>query len=325
LIRQMLAFSRRQPLQPKLVELNPLVSDTMCLLSWALGEAITVDVQTAADAGAVFVDGQQLGTALMNIAINARDAMPNGGTLTIATRKTTLDAGHPALQPATAGGTFAVVEITDTGCGMPPKVLERIFEPFYTTKAVGKGTGLGLSMVYGFMKQSGGHISAYSEVGRGTTFRLYLPVQEQASAQPAPRDALPPQDERLPQQDHAEGQVILAVDDNPDVRAIVVAQLKSLGYAVCEADSAQAALQIISSPARIDLLFTDVVMPGGMNGKELATQARLTRPGLKVLFTSGFPVTSPASGAAFENDDLLLSKPYRNQDLAQALHGALAA
>ena len=320
LTRQMLAFSRRQSLLPKLVDINHLVADTMCLLSWALGEAITVDVQTAPDAGTVFVDGQQLGTALMNIAINARDAMPNGGTLTIATRNATLDPGHPAIQPDTVGGTYAVIEITDTGCGMPPEVLNRIFEPFFTTKAADKGTGLGLSMVYGFIKQSGGHISAYSEVGRGTTFRLYLPVGAEASARPALPHTPPPE-----QPNAARGQVILAVDDNPDVLAIVVAQLRSLGYLVCEADSAQTALQIISSPARVDLLFTDVVMPGGMNGKELATQARLQRPGLKVLFTSGFPVTSPASGAAFEDDDVLLSKPYRNQDLARALHGALAA
>ena len=318
LTRQMLAFSRRQPLQPKQVDLNRLVGDTMRLLSRTLGEAITVDVQVAADAGVVFVDAQQLETALVNIAINARDAMPTGGTLTVATRRTELDAGHPALPPGAPAGTFAIIEITDNGSGMPPEVLERIFEPFFTTKPVGKGTGLGLSMVYGFMKQSGGHISAYSEVGRGTTFRLYLPARPQESDQPAtgqPAAAEP---------GGATGDVILAVDDNTAVRETVVLQLKALGYAVREADSAQVALQILGSRDRIDLLFTDIVMPGGMNGKELATQARLKRPGLKVLFTSGFPQTSPASGAEFASDDVLLSKPYRRQDLARALKGVLA-
>jgi CheY-like chemotaxis protein len=246
--------------------------------------------------------------------------MPNGGKLTVTTRRAELDADHPALHAGAAAGPYAVIEMTDTGSGMPPEVVERIFEPFFTTKPVGKGTGLGLSMVYGFIKQSGGHISAYSEVGRGTTFKLYLPLRPAAASHPAPLRHASPTRSNV-----ADGEVILAVDDNAAVRAAVVMQLKEIGYTVREADSAQAALQIIGSPARIDLLFTDVVMPGGMNGKELARQARLSRPELKILFTSGFPGTSLANGVEFDDDDVLLSKPYRKRDLASAIRDMLTA
>jgi PAS domain S-box-containing protein len=315
LTRQMLAFSRRQPLQPKAVDLNALVDDTMRLINRTLGEDITVDVRLAADAGGVLIDRHQFETALLNVAINARDAMAGGGTLTVATRRTEFDADDAALHPEVPPGGYACIEITDTGSGMPADVVEHIFEPFFTTKPSGKGTGLGLSMAYGFMKQSGGHITAYSEVGRGTTFRLYFPLQQAASAHAALSVASVPAT-------GGDGEVILAVDDNAQVRATVVMQLKELGYEVREADGPRAALEILNGPAKIDLLFTDVIMPGGMNGKELATQARDRRPSLKVLFTSGFPGTS-STNATFDEDDLLLSKPYRKRDLAQALRNAL--
>jgi CheY-like chemotaxis protein len=257
--------------------------------------------------------------ALMNIAINARDAMPTGGTLSVATRTEQLAAGHPELHPGAPAGAYAVVEISDSGSGMPPDVLEHIFEPFFTTKPTGKGTGLGLSVVYGFMQQSGGSIRVESEVGRGTTFRLYFPLLPRLAAQteaPVPASPAP--------KNVANGEVILAVDDNPAVLATVVMQLKELGYTVREADSGQSALQIIDGPDRVDLLFTDVVMPGGMNGKELAVAARRHRPHLPILFTSGFPGTSQDDSIRFNEQDVLLSKPYRKRDLARAVREILA-
>jgi CheY-like chemotaxis protein len=200
---------------------------------------------------------------------------------------------------------------------MPPEVLSRIFEPFFTTKPVGKGTGLGLSMVYGFVKQSRGHITAYSEVGKGTTFKLYLPVASvEIEALPLARA---PKSAKVP----ATNSVILAVDDNAEVRAAVVGQLRDLGYRVREADNAHTALEILDSTETIDLLFTDVIMPGGVNGKDLATKAKAKRPDLKVLFTSGFPSASLTNGTELDADDVLLSKPYRKHDLAKAVHEML--
>ena len=323
LTAQMLAFSRRQPLNPKPVGVNALILGTMRLLHRTLGEDITVDVKLAPDLGLVLVDAQQLETALMNIAINARDAMPGGGTLTVGTRITEVDADYTVLHPGVPSGTYAAIEVTDSGAGMPPEVVARIFEPFFTTKPVGKGTGLGLSMVYGFMQQSGGYVSAYSEVGLGTTFKLYLPMEPRAAHLPLPHRSDP--DPVQVEIEVANGEVILAVDDNAGVRAMVTRQLKELGYRVLEADNARAALKIIEGPAPIDLLFTDVVMPGGMNGKELAVTARLTRPTLRVLFTSGFPGTSVVNSAKFDADDVLLSKPYRKRDLASTLRRVLSA
>jgi len=320
LTRLMLAFSRRQPLQSKPVDVNSLIHNTIRLLNRTLGEAISIEVQAGSDVERALVDGSQLETALLNIAINARDAMTQGGTLTIATRNAELDADYAALHPGVVPGAYVQIEIADTGMGMTPDVVEHIFEPFFTTKAVGKGTGLGLSMVYGFMKQSSGHISVYSEVGQGTVFKPFLPLarpveyQAQSSEQSAEQPAT-----------HSGEAVILAVDDNPDVRATVVVQLKGLGYRVREADSAHSALEILDGTDRIDLLFTDMVMPGGLNGKELATQARAKRPDLKVLFTSGFPGTSTGPGTKFDDADVLLSKPYRKHDLAKAVEAVLTA
>ena len=321
LARRMLDFSRRQPLQAKPADLNRLVMDAMRMLSRTLGEAVTIDMKLAPELGPVSVDGQQFETALMNLAINARDAMPDGGTLRVATRVEEAASGHPEVHPDAPAGPCAVIEIADTGSGMPPAVLEHIFEPFFTTKTAGKGTGLGLSMVYAFMQQSGGYIRAASEVGRGTTFLLYFPLLASAAAQPEGSPAAAPP----ARNDVAQGEVILAVDDNDAVRATVVRQLKELGYTVREADGAQAALDIIDSPATIDLLFTDVIMPGGMNGKELAVEALRRRPDLPVLFTSGFPGTSQDGGIRFDEHDVLLSKPYRRQQLARAVREMLDA
>jgi PAS domain S-box-containing protein len=319
LTRHMLAFSRRQPLNPKPVDVNALVENMTRMLSRTLGGSVAVEVHTAADPLTALVDASQLETALLNIALNARDAMPDGGALTISTRVAELDEDYAALHQGVKPGTYAAIEIADSGTGIPPDLLERIFEPFFTTKPAGKGTGLGLSMVYGFIKQSGGHINAYSEIGRGTVFKLFLPP-----ARPAARiEAIESNGPRAAKLGGNE--VILAVDDNPDIRAAVTAQLRSLGYQVREADSAHAALQILDAAERIDLLFTDMIMPGGLNGKELATKARAKRADLKVLFTSGFPGTSGRHGAQLEPGDVLLSKPYHKHDLAKAIQQVMSA
>lgn len=318
LTRHMLAFSRRQPLQAKAVNVNGLIATTTRMLGRTLGENIAVEVCPMADLPAALVDPSQLETALLNIAINARDAMPKGGKLTINTRLVTLDESYVAQHAGIAAGRYVAIEIADSGTGMPPELLDRIFEPFFTTKAVGHGTGLGLSMVYGFIKQSGGHITAYSEPGHGTVFKLYLPlasaVNTAATIKSAERQVT----------NRASNEVILTVEDNPDIRATVVRQLRDLGYRVREADSAEAALRILAAPEPIDLLFTDMIMPGGLNGKELANMARAARAGLKVLFTSGFPGTSSMPGAQLEPGDALLSKPYHKADLAKAVQEALS-
>jgi CheY-like chemotaxis protein len=319
LTRLMLAFSRRQPLQSKSVDVDSLIRNTTRLLTRTLGEAISIEVRTGSDVARALVDEAQLETALLNIAINARDAMPEGGTLTMTTSNAELDADYANLHPGVAAGPYVRIEMADTGIGMPADVVERIFEPFFTTKAVGKGTGLGLSMVYGFMRQSSGHICVYSEVGQGTVFKLYLPLAEppELNAQAAPAAAQTAM--------HSGEAVILAVDDNPDVRSTVVVQLRGMGYRVREADNAHSALEILESVERIDLLFTDIIMPGGLTGKELATKARIKRPGLRVLFTSGFPGTSTGPGTSFEEGDVLLNKPYRKHDLAKAVAEVLTA
>ncbi len=284
-----------------------------------MGENIAVEVRTAPDLPLALVDPSRLGTALLNIAINARDAMPDGGILTIGTRPAELDETYATHHPGIAPGSYAVIEIADNGTGMPPHLVERIFEPFFTTKAAGKGTGLGLSMVYGFIKQSGGHINVYSEVGHGTVFRLFLPLATQSARQRI-TEAIAPRTAIL-----TGNEVILAVEDNPDIRATVVRQLRELGYRVHEADGAEAALRILDAAEPIDLLFTDVMMPGEFNGKDLAAKARTKRTALKVLFTSGFLGPTNGHGAQLEPGDVLLSKPYHKRDLAKAVERALSA
>jgi PAS domain S-box-containing protein len=318
LTRHMLAFSRRQPLQATEVDVNALIATTLRLLNRTLGENIFIAVHPAADLPVALVDPSQLETALMNIAINARDAMPDGGTLTISTSVADLDEDYAAHHPGVTPGTYVSVAVADSGIGMAPELLERIFEPFFTTKAAGQGTGLGLSMVYGFIKQSGGHINAYSEVGRGTVFKLFLPLAKSAASKPGRQSTAP---RAVRSSGH---EVILAVEDNPDIRATVVRQLRDLGYRVHEADSAESALQILDSAAPIDLLFTDMIMPGGLNGKELATKARAKRADLRVLFTSGFLGTAAKHGPQLEPGDVLLNKPYHKHDLAKAVEETLS-
>jgi PAS domain S-box-containing protein len=320
LTKQMLAYSRRQPLQPKCVDLNAIVDKTTKLLARTLGEGIRIDVRNAPHACPIMVDEAQLESALVNIAINARDAMPNGGALTIVTDMVLFTNEDAAHRPGLAAGEHVVVKISDTGTGMAAELIGRIFEPFFTTKETGKGSGLGLSMVYGFVKQSGGYVGVTSTLGEGTTFELCFPAAAKtvlaADAGTASNTAGHSQ---------AQGEVVLAVDDQPEVRATAVAHLKSLGYQVLEADCAKSALDKFAAGARIDLLFTDIVMPGGLNGVELARLARAERPGLKVLYTSGYPGTGHGDRSEVKIDGALLAKPYRKQELAKAVADALAA
>jgi PAS domain S-box-containing protein len=319
LTKQMLAYSRRQPLQPKCVDLNAIAEKTTKLLARTLGEGIVIDLHKSSDVCPIMVDEAQLESAMVNIAINARDAMPNGGRLAITIDKVLLADEDISLRPGLAAGEHVVVKISDTGTGMAPEVASRIFEPFFTTKETGKGTGLGLSMVYGFVKQSGGYVGVISTPGDGTTFELCFPAAARTLAASA-GEAI-----NSGEQSREHGGIVLAVDDQPEVRATAVAHLKSLGYQVLEADCAQSALDQLAAGAKIDLLFTDIVMPGGINGVELAKLARAERPGLKVLYTSGYPGTGHGDRSEVSIDGTLLAKPYRKQELAKAVADVLAA
>jgi PAS domain S-box-containing protein len=312
LTRQLLAFSRRQPLQPRRLDVNALIANMTKLLARTLGEHVTIQFIPSADLWPVVADAAQLESALINLAVNARDAMPNGGTLTIHTRNAHIDDDYAAIQSEVTPGCYSAIEVSDTGIGMPPEIAARVFEPFFTTKAENKGTGLGLSMVFGFMKQSGGHVSVYSEVGRGTTLRLYLPRAMEGDIEERP-------DQELPEMLATHNETILVVDDNTEMRRVVVKQLAALGYRTIEAANGPGALTIIERGEPIDLLFTDIVMPGGMSGIQLAAAARQRRPGLKVLFTSGFPVEAAQKSTTLPPSEYMISKPYRKEDLARQI------
>lgn len=312
LTRRLLAFARQQPLAPRRFDVNELVAGICRLLSRTLGEQIEIVLDLSPDTWPVEADPVQLESAITNLATNARDAMPEGGRLTIRTLNAQLDAEYAADHLEVVPGNYSLVEISDTGTGMPAEVLARVFEPFFTTKEVGKGTGLGLAMVFGFMKQSGGHINVYSEVGEGTTFRLYLPRVQSAAPVAVVEGA-----EAMP----GGGEVVLVVEDNEKVRRVVVRQLQSLGYQVLEADSGAAALTALDG-TQVDLLFTDVVMPGGMSGFDLAEAARTKLPGLRVLMTSGFPGAN-LNGGRGTMGLRLLCKPYRKDGLARLVRESL--
>jgi PAS domain S-box-containing protein len=315
--KRLLAFARRQPLQPKRLEPNELVLGMMKLFKRAIGEHVEIEFVPGEDVWPITVDPAQLESALTNLAVNARDAMPKGGRLIFATGNGELDADYAAQHAEILPGEYVVIEVTDTGAGMTPDVLRRVFEPFFTTKETGKGTGLGLSMVFGFMKQSGGHIQIYSEPGRGTTVRLYLPRAQQQGSDAGTGSI---GQRTLPQGEEK----VLVVEDNDQLRRVLVRQLSDLGYTVQEASNGTRALDVLRSEQRYDLLITDVIMPGGVNGWELASAAADLRPELRVLFTSGFPAVA-LSEQGLPEGVLLLSKPYRRQDLAEKVRAALAA
>jgi PAS domain S-box-containing protein len=309
LIRQLLTFARHQPHQAKVLDLSDLIPRVAKMVSTVIGEQIKIGISITEDAWPVFADPAQVESALMNLAINARDAMTDGGTLII--ECSNLQHNGDLDPPA---GEYVVLSVTDTGVGMPQEVLDRAFEPFFTTKGPGQGSGLGLSMVYGFARQCRGHVKLESKVGIGTCVRVYLPRSEISL------------DEDFSRQDGVPlladtNRAILVVEDDSDVRSVTVARLEEIGYRVYEADGAAAALKILSGELQIDLLFTDVVMPGGMNGIDLARRALELRPALKVLFASGYASTFHTTGNVPGD---LLQKPYRDEDLRRALNRMFA-
>jgi PAS domain S-box-containing protein len=319
LTRRLLAFSRQQLLEPQPTDANQLIDGMEQLMRRTLGAHITIRLDLAADLWPAMVDRGQLETAVLNLAVNARDAMPGGGRLTIETANAALDATYADMVGEVQPGDYVMVAVGDTGTGMPPGVAERAFEPFFTTKEIGKGTGLGLSMVYGFVKQSGGHVKIYSEVGIGTVVRLYIPRSSVGKEAGDPTAAEP---EALP----GGSESVLFVEDEPLVRASTQAQLMSLGYRVVAAVNATDALDHVHAGLIPDLLFTDIVMPGGMNGLALAEQLQRELPGLKVLYTSGYThgVVSADDGEPIPAGHLL-GKPFRRRDLAAKIREVLDA
>ena len=319
LTRRLLAFSRRQLLRPRAIDCHELIASTCKLLKRTLRENIEVTTAFNADAIFAFADSGQLESAVLNLALNAQDAMAAGGRLTISTGIASLDDNDQGVHPDIESGEYAMIAVTDNGEGMTSDVAARAFEPFFTTKEVGKGSGLGLSMVYGFVKQSNGHISIYSEPGLGTTVRIYLPNVtlngSRSSSQPAAdEDALPRGNE-----------TILVVEDDPFVRSSVILRVESLGYKVVLAvDGREAVMKLRTNP-EIDMLFTDIVMPGGMSGWEVAELAQQMRPGLPTVFTSGYALEALVDQGRAPMKSIVLTKPYRKAELAHRLREALAA
>ena len=302
---QLLAFGRRQPLNPKLVDVSHLVSGFSELLRRTLGESIEFRTVITGSANKALVDSSQLQNALLNLVINARDAMPRGGQVSIGISRVKRDADHAKMYPEVRTGEYVLVSVTDTGGGMTAEVKQRAFEPFFTTKGVGAGTGLGLSMVYGFAKQSGGYAQLYSEVDRGTCVRVFLPA-----AHKAPENAGKPAAEQLPQPNIPGGsEKILLVEDDPRVRRVAVSRLIGAGYEIVEAATGREALERLDEHPDIALLFTDIVMPGGMTGDELAGVVRTRNPGIKILFTSGYAEPTIA-GRELASSASWLKKPY---------------
>jgi CheY-like chemotaxis protein len=286
------------------------------MLQPMLGARIQVLTKLAVDTSLALIDPGQLNNAILNLALNARDAMPDGGKLTIETSNVVVDESDSRMNGDFTAGNYVMVAVTDSGRGIPAAILEHVFEPFFTTKDVDKGSGLGLSMVYGFVKQSNGHINIHSEVGLGTSVRIYLP-QAIGAARPV---------EVLATSDMKGGcETILVVEDDPLVRKLVVGQIKSLGYDTLAAVDAAEALAVLKSSRQIDLLFTDMIMPGPMSGRQLADVALQNRAALKVLFTSGYSEENIIHHGKLDADALLLEKPYRKADLARMLRAALAA
>jgi len=318
LTSQLLAFSRRQPLNPKVVDVAKLVSGMSEMLRRTLDASIHIETVFAGGLWNTFADPAQLESALLNLAVNARDAMPpRGGKLTIEASNADLDDRYASAHLEVSAGQYVMVSVTDNGSGMPPEVVDRAFEPFYSTKSAGKGTGLGLSQVFGFIKQSGGHVKIYSEVGRGTTVKVYLPrhfgALERAAAEPL-RDVASVQ---------FAGAVVLLVEDDVSVLDVSAEALRDLGYVVLPTASPNEALQILETREDIALLFTDVVMPE-MTGRELADRARSFRPDLKVLYTSGYTRNAIVHNGVIDPGTVLLPKPFTIAQLAVKLEAILA-
>ena len=309
LTQRLLAFSRQQPLEPEAIDANKMVTSMSDLLRHSIGADIRLETVLAGGLWRTHADPNQLENIILNLAVNARDAMPEGGRLTIETQNTHLDERYSAAHPGMFAGQYVLIAVTDTGTGMPAEIIEKAFDPFFTTKPVGKGTGLGLSQVYGFVKQSGGHVKIYSEIGQGTTIKIYLPRLVGALAQNVHEHT----EQDLPLGDTRE--VVLVVEDEPAVRRFSVEALTELGYQVLEADGASAALQLLDAHPEIVLLFTDVVMPD-VNGAKLADEARRRRPTLKVLFTTGYTRNAVVHNGVLDSGVEMIGKPFTLDALA---------
>ncbi|MGJ5180335.1 PAS domain S-box protein [Bradyrhizobium oligotrophicum] len=315
LTQRLLAFSRKQLLRPIAIDCRALLDSMQKMLSRTLRENIRIVVVDNPKPAPAFADHSQLEAAVLNLAVNAQDAMPDGGCLVLAADVTSLDDHYRSLQPDVAPGEYVMISVTDNGTGMTPEVLAHAFEPFFTTKDVGKGSGLGLSMVFGFAKQSNGHVSLYSEPGLGTTVRIYLPLVASETAGVAA-------EQEIASVPHGH-ETILIVEDDPFVRMSVIRAVESLGYKVVAAENGNDALVEIKVNDDIDVLFTDIVMPGGISGWQLVELARQVRPGLAVIFTSGYPRDSLAESGHAAADAIVLTKPYRKAELALRLRDAL--
>ena len=316
LTRQLLAFSRQQTLSPQVVDVNDQAAKLIDLTRRTLGETIDIEMRLDDDLWAAYVDPAQLESALLNLVVNARDALPDGGEITIVGHNRELCEGDPLLHEDMAAGDYVTIAVRDTGAGIPPEAIEHVFEPFFTTKDVDEGTGLGLSMVYGFVRQSGGNVTLDSAVGRGTTVTIGLPRSHAAAP------AKPTQPEAAPQS--GGGQLILVVEDDPDLQDLTTLVIEGLGYHVCTASTAAEALEMLFSRPEIELLFTDIVLPGGRSGIDLAREAQQARPDLPVLYTSGY------TGGSVNQEQLgeemqIIAKPYRRELLAERLDAILTA
>jgi PAS domain S-box-containing protein len=312
LTARLLAFARRQPLDPKPLDAGRLVTNLADLLQRTLGETIALETIAGGGLWRAHADPNELENALVNLAVNARDAMPDGGRLTIETSNAYLDDAYVAEVPEPLPpGQYVLIAVSDTGTGMEPETLAQVFEPFFTTKDVGKGTGLGLSQVYGFVRQSGGHIRIYSEVGEGTTVKVYLPrlIAEGAAAETGTASPAAPV--------HGGVETILVVEDHEDLRSFSTGVLRELGYRVLEAANGRSALEVLQAAHDVDLLFTDVVLPEGMDGRRLADEAQRRRPGIKVLFTTGYTRNAIVHNGRLDPGVDLIGKPFS--------YGALAA
>lgn len=316
LTRRLLIFARRQPLQAQPTDLNKLVLGMIELIRRTLGATIQIQTVLAPDLEQTCIDPDQFESTLLNLVINARDAMPQAGRLVLETTNAILDEDYATTHQDVRPGTYVVLSVSDSGTGMPPEVLERVFEPFFTTKETSKGSGLGLSMVYGLVKQSGGHVTIYSEIGRGTTVRLYLPRIHAETPATLESPVANPSFE-------GHGETILVVEDDVDVCLFAVKALHSLGYETCQAGDAKTALEILDTTPHIALLFTDIVLPGDMDGVHLATEAAHRRPGLPILFTSGYTERMLVSGGELAEGMEILAKPYRKAELASKLRTLL--
>ena len=317
LTRRLLAFSRQQPLEPRIVDLNKLVGGMSDLLRRTLGEQIRIETVLSGGLWRTFADVSQVENAVLNLCVNARDAMEDGGNLTVETANAYLDDDYCRGTDGVRPGQYVAIAVSDTGPGMPPEVIERAFDPFFTTKDVGKGTGLGLSQVYGFIRQSGGHVRIYSEIGQGTTVKVYLPRhvgEDQDDGTPAPDAATLPR---------ARGEeTILVVEDEAEVRRMSTDALTELGYGVIQAANAAEALQALSRHPEIALLFTDVVMPD-LNGRQLAEVARQQRPDLPVVYTTGYTRNAIVHNGTLDHDVALVPKPFTIEQLARKIRSVL--